>query len=343
MTLLLAEYEIIEIAHSSSSDDFFKYLSRPMWFKKNFQPIFDVHRKRTQGILFLAKDNFSKRTVGCIYCELKPFHYTYGKQIPIFGWLQANSQVICSDLLEYASKYTFENGFQDLRGPINTPSLYGGWGARVVGFENESLVNSAENHPSLAQWIEEAGWSSEAEYLSVLATEWDPGTCPFPNMELKRFPISDLLKNIPLLNQLSEFVKNNFSNRLPDTTGDNKMMRMFSLLQNIYQGENFYILAFDKTTKEIIAAILEIPNIFDLWQEKKQILSADIDTAIINKKYRNANTFPWIYLHLYQKLQQMGVKNHIGATVWSKNIPALKSFSKGSVKIARFKVFQKKV
>ncbi|UYP48711.1 hypothetical protein NEF87_004996 [Candidatus Lokiarchaeum ossiferum] len=343
MTLLLSNYQIIEISHSSPSNDFLKYLDRPSWFKENFQPIFDAHRQRTHGTLFLAKNIKSNVILGCIYCELEPYHFSYGKKIPIFGWLQADTRDICADLLEHVSNFVSQMGFEKVRGPINTPSLYGGWGIRTIGFENEALVNSAENDPRLEKWIEEAGWISETEYVSVLATEWDPGECPYPNMELKRFSIPNLLNDRALLNQLAEFVQNNFSKRLPDTTGDNKMMRMFSLLQSVEQGENYYILAFDKDTHEIIAAILEIPNIFDLWQNKKQIFSADIDTAIINKKYRNSNTFPWIYLRLFQKLQQMGVKNHIGATVWSKNIPALKSFSKGSVKVAHFKVFQKKL
>ncbi|WP_371806391.1 hypothetical protein [Candidatus Lokiarchaeum ossiferum] len=326
------------LAHESAQD-FLAYLNRPNWFKAHFESIFNSHRQRTQGQIFLAREPATNAVIGSIYCELTPMHQSYGKQIPIFGWLQANSPEICAALLNIAKEWVADHGYHILRGPINVPSLYGGWGVRTKGFDRNSLVNSAENDRQLASWIARAGWEVETEYISVLATEWDPGDCPFPHMELKTYPIPEILANPPLLEKLQAFVQENFVTRLPDTTGDNKMIRMFALLQTLDQGEDFYILAFDTDTGDIIAAILDIPNIMDQWQGQP-ITSADIDTAIIGKKYRNANTFPWIYLRLFQKLYDRGVTYQIGATIWSKNIPALTCFAKGSIHVARFEVYQ---
>ena len=36
---------------TDSSDLFIEYLDRPAWFKKNFQPAFDLHREKTHGII----------------------------------------------------------------------------------------------------------------------------------------------------------------------------------------------------------------------------------------------------------------------------------------------------
>ena len=342
MTLQALSYTIVPITASESSQAFIKYLHRPEWFKTHFAPIFDQHRARTQGTLFVAQNQITQQIQGCIYCELTPMHLSYGKQVPIFGWLQADSADICADLLTYAKKWVANQGYTTLRGPINVPSLYGGWGVRTAGFDNAPLVNSAENDPRLAKWIAAAGWEVETEYISVLATEWDPGDCPFPQMELKTFPIPTILQDTALLQKLQQFVQENFVSRLPDTTGDNKMMRMLNLLKTLDHGEEFYIIAFDTKTGDIIAAILDIPNILEAWQGHP-ITSADIDTAIIGKKYRNANTFPWIYLRLNQILNQRGVTRQVGATIWSKNIPALTCFAKGSEHVAHYNVYQQKI
>ena len=341
MALVQINYQIISSSSQDSSLEFIQYLSRPLWFKRNFGPLFDLHRKKTKGKLFLAKDSESQDTIGCVYCELKPFHNSYGKQIPIFGWLQADTEEICHALLSNIWEFVQDNNFDCLRGPINTPSIYGGWGVRTEGFSNKPLVNSATNSEKLANWISNAGWDMDTEYVSVCGTKWDSSHCSFPNIELKSFPISELKHNTQLLTQLSKFVENNFVQRLPDTTGENKMMRMFNLLDNLERGEEFYVIAFDRITGEIAGAILEIPNIFDLWQNKP-ISSADIDTAIISKKYRNANLFLWMYFKFQEKLIERGVKTHIGATIWKKNLPAMKCFLKGSYKIANFEVFQMK-
>ena len=73
------------ISSTESADPFFAYLHRPEWFKILFKRAFDQHRHEIQGVIYLARS--SEEIVGSIYFEATPKHASYGKQVPIFGWL----------------------------------------------------------------------------------------------------------------------------------------------------------------------------------------------------------------------------------------------------------------
>ncbi len=120
------------------------------------------------------------------------------------------------------------------------------------------------------------------------------------------------------------------------------MEEIINILEHTDHGEDFYLLAIDKISGNIIAFILEIPNIFDQWQNK-EISATDIDTVIIDLKYRHLDLFPWMFDNIVKKLRKRGVKKQIGVAVWSKNTIALKCFLKVSKPIGKFRIYKKKL
>jgi len=141
------------------------------------------------------------------------------------------------------------------------------------------------------------------------------------------------------MRQLYDFVERNFVGRLPDTT-HNKMEALFRLLDSVEHGEDFYIFASEKSTGKIIAAMLEIPNIFDLWQGKS-LTSTAINTAIVDKAYRGKDLFHWIYWEFQKGQNHRGITRHYGANIWAENKAAIKSFGKASKIIGKSLVYQK--
>ena len=88
--------------------------------------------------------------------------------------------------------------------------------------------------------------------------------------------------------------------------------------------------------------MIEIPNIYESWMGKK-ITTTNVNTVIVAKEYRNHQLFHWLYGKMFAKLEENGIKIHIGGTVWTHNVQALSSFVKISKEVARFVVFQKKL
>lgn len=195
------------ISDDESAQGFYLYLDRPVWFINHFQSIFDDHRALTKGVLFLYRaDNNQKnhKVQGCIYVELTPKHRSYNEQIPIFGWLQADSEAIALELLKCVEEYAADRGFHTLRGPINTPALYGGWGAKYQGLDIPLSVDFSSNQKELSEWIDRAGFVVESEYVDVQSTSQylvDNPTMD-ENIEKIQIPVKDVLNNPEIMHQL---------------------------------------------------------------------------------------------------------------------------------------------
>jgi hypothetical protein len=338
----------VEIRHIGDNiDQFFEFIDRPFWFKLYLKPYFETQRLKMHGTLFMAKNSQDPDSpvVGCIYCELEPNHLTYGKNLPIFGWVQANSEEILHFLFKHLEKYVKDHGYDEIRGPINPPKLFGGWGTMTKGFDQPLLIDSAKNDPNLVEWIKNAGYKPETEYVSLQTIEPLNVPNPFPdrNIELISLPIDELGKRRTLTSQLREFVMKNFVGNLPDSSlAEKKHEEIFQILGMVPNGELYYLIAYDHDEQRVIGLIIEIPNIYETWMGKK-IFTTNVNTVIVAKKYRNHQLFHWIYSKIFNKLKKNGIKIHIGGTVWTKNVPALTSFIKISKEVARFVVFQKKL
>ena len=255
------------------SDLFVQYLDRPLWFKENFQEAFDRHRKHTKGIILLAaasedlKEN-QEIIHGCIYVESKSHHSSFGKKIPIFGWLQAKNVETCKFLLESAEELVQNQGYKGLRGPINEPHLYGGWGAAIKKSSTfPIMVNTPQNPIILNGWIESSGFERSTTYLGL-----DTKTVSYPPNTLNdnefRFisPTFEELKSNPELQEnIKSHIKRNFGNFLPDHNSGT-FEDAFAVFQQVENGNDFYLFMQDKATNQIVGLIEFIPNIFQKWQ-----------------------------------------------------------------------------
>ncbi len=335
---LFTHQSFCKIAPTEDAQAFFDYLEYPSWFKIPFQPRFDMHRQEQDGTIYLLKSE-ADHVIGCIYVELSPNHLSFGKKSPIFGWLQADSEELCHALLHLAQYVTMQAGFTSIRGPINEPSDLGGYGVCVENQLPQPLVYCSQTPAKYARWITSAGFSECAKYVSVEATNTYDRPNPFPHVEIVDESIGATVQNPALLEQLAATIAANFKDSLPDTTLHNKMQATIAQLLQMDRGEEFYIIARDTLTGEIAGFALEIPNVFDAWQHRP-ITSADIDTAIVNPKYRNADFFSWMFFQMVAKLRARGVVHQIGSSVWTKNYRAMRSFSKISTQLAKYQVFR---
>lgn len=206
------------ISAVQSAEPFYTYLNRPAWFKAHFRPVFDALRRETGGIIILARAG--SQIVGHIYVDLTPKHRSFGQSVPIFGWLDGESPEIIAELLTTAESYVHEQGFATLRGPINVPKMFGGWGVLLHQFDTDPLIDTAWNRPELAAWLDQAGYQRAAVYCNKHAALPDSmrPVNKFPEIDFVSYPIPELVQEHPkILQQIGIFIQKTFGSFLPDT------------------------------------------------------------------------------------------------------------------------------
>jgi hypothetical protein len=117
------------LSTEEQTEDFLNLLAKPGWFMDHFRPMFTKWMQDHQGKFFIAK--VEEQPVGSIYCELNPPHVSHGEKVPIFGWFIAENPDVAAKLLKEVEIYVIEHDYSILRGPINHPKLFGGWGVLI--------------------------------------------------------------------------------------------------------------------------------------------------------------------------------------------------------------------
>jgi hypothetical protein len=326
-----------EILPSESCRDFMTYYGIPAWMTPYFQPAFDHYRAKVSAKIYLAL-NSAAAICGCIFYDPTPEHRSYGKQVPTFGWLKADSPAIAAQLLTHIERDAKEHGAAKLRGPINSPKSFGGWGA-VLKDADHPLFECAHGMPDQAKWLQTAGYTLDAEYINLYNTNL-LDVPAFPNIELTSPPITEILGNPQLLQQIGAMVGGAFANFLPDVSPPTRVLELLSLMTTLPHPEDFYFLAWDRTTHDLVAYIFEIPNFFEHWQGRN-VTMGNTDSVVIKEGYRGAAFFHYLYNQLTAKLHARGVIHREGTMIWTKNTPAIQSFSKIGYECRRFGVYQK--
>lgn len=325
------------IQATESSDAFFDFLDRPAWFKANLQGPFDKNRKDTGGIIFLMKEE--KSTVGCIYCEITSKSISYGKFVPIFGWIQAKSFEIFQNLMLCVEKYAKDHNCAVLRGPINPPKTFGGYGAQTQVFEASPLVGLAQNTPELANWLSRLGYAVDAEFVTLHITK-PIHIEPVPHIKLESPKLTEIFQNPNLLKEVTEFIQQSFSGYLPDTSTAERMADLLQRMAIMPKHDHYYVLARDLNNQKIAGLLLEVPNWFEEWQGKP-ITMSNFDTAIVGKAYRGLGLYHIMYEYLYARVEELGIHWHEGGMVWTKNTAGLKTFGLITEPYRYYQVFQK--
>ena len=333
--------KIIKYTKNQRITRFYDYIAYPDWFKLSMKPIFEQHRKENDGFVFMMVDpNRYNKSLGSIYCELKPKHMSKGKQIPIFGWLHADNKEIATILLNHVENFAKDHGYKEIRGPLNMPKMFG-WGVQVEYFDCPMYWETPHNRPEIPKWIEECGYKTDTEYITLELTGLLEVENPYPELEIASYPVEELFADTEMMGKLQKLIERNFSGFLPDVTSDKgKFEEMGKLLMNTGHGHDFYILAINKKTQDLVAFIVEVPNIFEQWAGKK-LKNTVVDTVIVDEKYRGAYFFFFLFNEIYKKLAPKGIDGVVSGLIWAKNIPAMKTFSKIGKQVQRTVVFQK--
>lgn len=314
---------------------------RPAWFKEKLKPVLAKHLEEHEAQVFTAKNGKGIEGTAVLWTE--PPHFSHGKKVPVFGWVECETKSTFKRLMNAVELHAKSTGCEKIRGPINLPNFFGGWGVMRSGFERPLLVDSAWNRPELSSWYESLGYNRVTDYVSVEVTEPLHVEPPFPNMRCESYPIKDLLSNETFMAKLGAFVKENFSSFLPDTSPATHMMEIFDILAQVDHGEDFYVLVFDDSHRgRLAAAMLQVPNIFDIWSGKP-LESANINTVIVAKDYRGHDFFHWVFTQLVKKLRKRGVTTQVGGAIWSRNKQGMYTFLRVSKQVADFCVYEKKI
>jgi len=337
----ITQEKIIKYSKNQSISRFYEYIAYPDWFKLEMKPIFENHRKENDGFVFMMVDpSQNNKSIGSIYCELKPKHISKGKQSPIFGWLNADNKDIAEILLIHVEQFAENHGYTEIRGPINMPKMFG-WGAQIANFDCPRYWETPHNCPEMPKWIEECGYERDTEYITLGLTNLLKVTNPYPELEIVSYPIEDLFANDELMEKLQRLIERNFSGFLPDISTDKgRFWEMGKILMETGHGQDFYILAVNKNTQDLVGFIVEVPNIFEQWSGKK-MKSIVVDTVIVDENYRGSYFFFFLFNEIYKKLAPKGIHGVISGLIWSKNIPAMKTFTKIGKQIQKTVVFQK--
>ncbi|QEE16346.1 hypothetical protein DSAG12_02176 [Promethearchaeum syntrophicum] len=333
--------KIIKYTKNQRITRFYTYIPYPEWFKVQMKPIFEHHRKANEGFTFMMVDpNHKNTSIGSIYCELTPKHMSKGMQIPIFGWLHAESKEIAEQLLLHVENFVRDRGYHELRGPLNMPKMFG-WGAQADFYDCPMYWETPHNSPEIPKWIEECGYTPDTEYITLGLTNLLEVDNPYPELDIISYPIAELFANQELMAKLYRLIERNFSGFLPDVSTDKERFEeMGKLLRETGHGEDFYILAIKKDTQDLVAFIVEVPNIFEQWAGNP-LKTIVVDTVIVDEHYRGAYFFFFLFNEIYTKLAPKGVDGVVSGLIWAKNIPAMKTFSKIGKKIQNTIVFQK--
>ena len=314
-------------------------LNRPAWFLAKMKPKLDELLRAHSATVFHAKNG--NEPAGCAVFWKDPPHFSHGKAVPIFGWVDCPNKATFKRLMHAVETHAKEQGCEKIRGPINLPNLFGGWGVMRSGFDRPLLIDSAWNRPELGSWYEGAGYLPVTDYVSVEVTEPLALDSPFPHIRCESYPIEELLGNEALMGQIGAFVKENFSSFLPDASPASHMMELFDVLKEVDHGEDFYVLAFDDAKGgKLAAAMLQVPNIFDVWSGNS-LESANINTVIVDKDYRGHDFFHWVFTQLVLKLRKRGVTRQVGGAIWSRNKQGMYTFLRISKQVAEFCVYEK--
>ena len=120
-------------------------------------------------------------------------------------------------------------------------------------------------------------------------------------------------------------------------------MEVINMLRQVPDSHEFYALIWDNTVSphKLVGYIIEIPNLFEHWAGQP-ITMGNTDSVILAKDYRGAAVFHAVYNHLAQEMHARGIIHREGTMIWSKNLPAMTSFSKIGFEYRRYAVMQKR-
>ena len=209
---------------------------------------------------------------GFVLSEINPEYKSYSRKCGTFGWLYAENEEVCRNLLLKCEAFTRENKVRRIRGPINFPKNAMGYGLQIEGFDQPLLYGVAFNDPrsSLCKFLPALGYEVESEYtcVEVLEKSWKKGNTLAQNLKLCCLTLDELMQKV---DDIVELAGDSFSTLLPDTSGGGRknILDLIHLATNIPKSYFHHKLCYDP-----FETYVHIPEFIEAWQE------ADLENMI---------------------------------------------------------------
>lgn len=311
---------------------------------------------------------------GFVVCQIDPFYTSYSRKCGTFGWLHADSLEICKKLMKECEMFVKENRIRKLRGNINFPKNLGGIGIQFQGFDQQMLFGVAfTNHESrILNYLESLGYIRESEYTCVHVEQqtWDKGKKIDDNIEFRYFTLKELYS---MADEIRGLAKSSFFEILPDSSGRTRIYEFFDAFSQVPESfrtlpEDFDIinyttipqfqeawencdlekievwapLAFDKTTYELVGALLGLPDLFQIYNGKP-LTRANVDTAMVKKGYYGKGIFSALNNVGQLTAKLFGIEYYEGTAIWSNNDRAVNTIFPHCQPIRKHYITQKRV
>jgi len=311
---------------------------------------------------------------GFVVCQIDPYYTSYSRKCGTFGWLHAYSLESCKRLMKQCEQYVRKNKIKKLRGNINIPKNIGGIGIQYQGFDQQMLYGVAFNNEDsqISNYLAQLGYHQESEYSCVRVEQetWDKGKKIDKDIEFRYLTLKELHS---MAENIRGLAKSSFFEILPDSSGQNRIYEFFNAFSQVPESfrtlpegftpqqytkipqfqeawetcdlnkiEIWAPLAFDKTTGELVGALLGLPDLFQAWNGEP-ITRANVDTAMVKKGYYGKGIFSALN-NLGQVTGRLfGIEYYEGTAIWSNNKRAINTIFPHCQQIRKHAVWQKRI
>ncbi|MFW9952506.1 MAG: hypothetical protein ACFFKA_20490 [Candidatus Thorarchaeota archaeon] len=317
-------------------------------------------------------------STGFIICQIDPEYKSYGNsRCATFGWIHAQDFESCKLLMEACENYVREQGLKKIRGPINYPKFLGGVGYQVMGHNAPLMSGVSFNNPEMNEthFLKQLGYEPESEYtcVEVVQKNWDKGDSLDENIVIKFLTPNEIRALKP---ELMELARNSFYSVLADAPGGNsridEMFDSYDIMISYLKTHQAPIkidpkiffkvpkfieffqasdpinavpccpIALDKSTGEILGAIMALPNLYQIWKGER-LTDINVDTAMVKKEYIGKGIFSTMNNIGQLMCRYRGAEYFEGTTIWSNNDRAIKTIFPHSILRRKHIVFQKRL
>ncbi len=306
--------------------------------------------EKDRGALFTAHDPAGTR-VGRVCVEFNPKYMSRGKPCANFGWLDGTGPAAIEALLAqactWASRQEVAIGGNSrrntlLRGPVSFPKSIGGYGCQVEGFQMPRMYGIPTNRPELGAWIEAAGFTQDAPYACVDASNspaWaSAGAGPARSFQLVNFTPSEWGAR---REEIEGLVAGSFEDLLPDFAAG-RFEEVLGTTTTHPNGKYYWPAALDGAG-HLAGALVCIPNLWQAWNGHP-VTAVNVDTIVIRPEYRGRGLFSALHDKGYRDMQaHCGITHFEGTAIWCANENAVKTIFPHCTLVRKHIVFQKRL
>jgi len=312
---------------------------------------------------------------GFVVSQFDPNYKSYSRKCGTFGWLTANDFEVCKKLIKECEIFLKGNRVRKLRGNVNFPKTFGGFGIQATGFEEQMIYGVTYGDPKskILDYLDKLGYARESEYICMKVTKktWDSGKRVSKDIRFEYLPLDELPEK---KEEILNIAKGSFYTIMPDSTGgDERFDEMLETYAQVPASHykipddfdpkkysnvpefveawkscdlekimNWVPLAIDRKTGDIAGLILGIPDLYELWLDQP-ITRANVDTVMVKKEYAGKGIFSALNNIGQLTCNLNGITYYEGTTIWYNNPDAINAIFPHGEHIRKHYVVQKRI